>query len=150
MRDALATFIHDARDAREYQRAVAVQMVEEGIAPATIMHVLHVSAPFISKWKRIYAESGVEGLRIKYKGGIPHLSAAARQETIAWLKAQDSWDLAALQTYVHETFAVEYASPQSYYALFHDAGLSWKKAQATNPKKKMRSSQKSARKLARM
>jgi len=91
MSDPLAAFLCDARDAREYRRAVAVQMVEEGIAPSTIMHILQVSAPFISKWKRIYAESGIEALRLKYKGGIAHLSAAARLETITWLKAQDHW-----------------------------------------------------------
>jgi len=129
MSDTLAAFISDVRDAREYRRAVAVQMVEEGIAPSTIMHILQVSAPFISKWKRIYAESGVEGFRLKYKGGIAHLSAAARLETITWLKAQDHWDLVALQTYLNATFGVEYQSPQSYYDLFHAAGLSWKKAQ---------------------
>jgi putative transposase len=135
MDDALATFIHQARDAREYARAVAVQMTQHGIAPRVIQDTLQVSAPFISKWKRIYAETGADGLRLRYQGGISRLSEAARATTLQWLQAQKHASLLVLQTYLKETFGVEYRSPQSYYTLMHAAGLRWKKAQATNPKK---------------
>lgn len=135
MPTTLAEFIQQTRDAREYKRAVALQMVEQGLAPALITTTLQVSAPFISKWKRIYREQGLEGLRIHYKGPLGKLTRDEREQTLTWLAEQTSCNLATLQTYLKTTFGVEYRSPQSYYTLFREAGLSWKKAQASNPKK---------------
>jgi putative transposase len=137
MDTALTDFITHTRDAREYKRAVAVQMEAQGIAHAVIRQTLHVSAPFISKWKRIYTTEGVAGLRLKHRGGVGKLSASARQDIIRWIQAQAAWDLAALMAYVQEEFGVVYHSPQSYYTLLHAAGLSWQQTQATNPKKTM-------------
>jgi transposase len=145
MDTALTDFITHTREAREYKRAVAVQMEAQGTAHQVIMQTLHVSAPFISKWKRIYATEGVTGLRLTYRGGIGKLSAVARQDTIRWLQTQDAWDVPALMAYVQEQFGVVYDSPQSYYTLLHAAGLSWQQTQATNPKKTFRPSRRNGR-----
>jgi putative transposase len=110
-------------------------MAHEGIAYDTIATMLQVSKPFISKWKRISAEDGVVGLRMGYHGAISYLTSDQREQTIAWLRDQESWSVPALQSYLQETFQVVYQSLQSYYDLLHAAGLSWKKTQATNPKK---------------
>lgn len=44
MGHALAQFVQQTHNAREYKRAVAVQMVEHDIAHLLIMHALQVSA----------------------------------------------------------------------------------------------------------
>jgi putative transposase len=112
----------------------------------TITAVLQASKSFISKWKGIYDEQGVAGFRIGYRGSAGYLTADQRDQTIAWLRAQYTWSVPALQTYLRDTFQVEYQSLQSYYDLLHAAGLSWKKSQATNPKKTMSWSPKAGRK----
>ncbi len=63
MLDALNQFLEETHDTREYKRALAVKMAHEGIAYAVIAAMLQVSKPFISKWKRIAAEAGIDGLR---------------------------------------------------------------------------------------
>jgi len=135
MTDPLHQFLEETRDTREYRRAVAVQMARQGIDYDTITAVLSVSKAFISKWTGIYAEQGAEGLHMGYHGSVGYLTAAQRDQTIAWLRDQESWSVPALQTYLQDMFQVVYQSLQSYYDLLHAAGLSWKKTQATNQKK---------------
>jgi len=137
MSDPVHQFLDDTRDTREYKRALAVKMAHQGIAYDTITAVLQVSKSFISKWKGIYAEQGVAGFQMGYRGSAGYLTAEQRDQTIAWLREQNAWSVPALQAYLRDTFQVEYQSLQSYYDLLHEAGLSWKKSQATNPKKTM-------------
>jgi putative transposase len=135
MCDALSRFLQETRDTREYTRALAVQLALHEVDYAVIIAALEVSRPFISKWKRIYIEHGVDGLRMSYRGSAGFLTPDQRTQTLAWLRAQSSWSVAALQTYLRDPWGVVYQSAQSYYALLHAAGLRWKKAQARNPKK---------------
>lgn len=138
MTEALASFLQQASDVREYKRALAVQLAEQGIDYAVIKQSLQVSGPFISKWRRIYREEGVEGFRMGYKGSKGHLTAHQRVETVAWLKSLSRWDVGQLQAYLQDTYGVVYQSLQSYYDLLHAAGLSWKKSQPKSPQKTMR------------
>ena len=138
MGDDLVPFLREARDAREYQRAQAVKLALDGYRYAQIAAIMQVSPSFISKWKRIYLADGIAALRLGYGGTQGYLTTEQRAQTIAWLQAQEQWDVAALQTYLRTTFAVAYQSLQSYYDLLSAAGLSWKKAEATNPKKTLR------------
>ena len=135
MDEALSDFLRTTRDAREYKRGLAVQMAQQEFAYAAISQLLQVSEPFISKWKKLYAEQGVDGLRLGYRGSESYLTEHQRAEVLAWIAHQDRCDLLRLQVYLRDTYAVEYLSNQSYYALLHEAGLSWKKVQASNPKK---------------
>jgi putative transposase len=137
MPDPVHQFLDDTRDTREYKRALAVTMAQQGIAYDTITAVLQVSKSFISKWKGIYTKQGVAGFRMGYRGSAGYLTTEQRDQTIAWLREQNAWSVPALQAYLRDTFQVEYQSLQSYYDLLHEAGLSWKKSQATNPKKTM-------------
>ncbi|MEN9260797.1 MAG: winged helix-turn-helix domain-containing protein [Thermostichus sp. HHBFW_bins_43] len=129
----LQEFIDSNPDARELKRALAVQMVQHNYRYEDIRAVLHVSLGFISKWKQRFADEGVQGLRLAYPGASPYLSAEQRAQVLAWLKQKQSWHLAELQQHLEETYDVVFASRQSYYELFHAAGIHWKKTQATNP-----------------
>ena len=150
MDELLSEFLRSTRDAREYKRALAVQMASQNYPYETISHLLQVSEPFVSKWKRLYAEQGVDGLRLGYQGSEGFLTESQRAEVLAWIDTQELCDLARLQAFLADTYAVVFQSNQSYYDLLHAAGLSWKKVQASNPKKTIRSWQPSRPKSAPM
>lgn len=137
----LQTFLKTTTDVREYQRGTAVQLALRGELYAAIRQVLPVSKAFISKWKKIYAERGTDGLRVAYRGSDSYLTVAQRTEVLTWIAAQDPCDVARLRAHLQEQYGVAYQSQQSYYALLHAANRSWKKVQASNPKKTMLRSQ---------
>ena len=133
MHDDLYTFIRSNPDGRELKRAVAVQMALNGYKHRENKETLGVSSGFISKWTHAYQESGVTGLTLGYVGSIGYLSPEQRACIIAWLKRQNTWNLAELRTYIEQTYAVVFESKQSYYTLFKQAGINWKKTQKRNP-----------------
>jgi len=127
MLDELNDFIHSNRDAREFKRAVAVQMFIKGYKHREIGESLGVSSGFISKWTERYEQLGVQGLKLGYQGSVGYLEPEQRQAVIAWLKRKNYWNLAELQGYIEAEYQVVFNSKQSYYTLFEQAGISWKK-----------------------
>ena len=134
MLDDLNKFIQSNPDPRELKRAVAVQMFLQSYKHCEIQTILGVSSGFISKWTRLYEQFGVSGLRLGYLGSIGYLEPEQRQAVITWLKTKNYWNLAELQGHVQDEFDVVFDSKQSYYTLFEQAGISWKKTQKRNPK----------------
>ncbi|NJK64908.1 MAG: transposase [Synechococcaceae cyanobacterium SM2_3_1] len=130
----LVAFIESNPDPRELKRAVAVRMTLQGYTHRQIHDVLQVVSGFISKWKQAYLLHGVEGLKLGHKGSKGYLTPEQRQQTIDWLKSKNYWDLHELEYYVAESFDVIFSSRTSYYELFREAGISWKKSQKYNPK----------------
>lgn len=134
MLDNLNEFIQSNPDPRELKRAVAVQMFLKNYKHREIQEVLGVSSGFISKWTKLYKLLGVSGLRLAYQGSVGYLELAQRQAVIAWLGSNDYWNLAELQGHIQDHYDVVFDSKQSYYTLFEQAGISWKKTQKRNPK----------------
>ena len=134
MLEDLNEFIVSNPDARELKRAVAVQMFLKGYKHREIGESVGVSSGFISKWSERYEEFGVSGLRLAYSGSVGYLEPEQRQSVIAWLKGKKYWNLAELQAYIEAEYEVVFDSKQSYYTLFEQAGISWKKTQKRNPK----------------
>ena len=66
---------------------------------------------------------------------VGYLTSERREQVLAWLKQQQTWNLAELMTCVRDTCGVVYQSKQSYYDLFAQAGISWKKSQKRNPRR---------------
>ena len=93
-------------------------MVLQGYSYFAIRDVLQVSVGFISKYKQVFHEHGVAGLTLQHQGSIGYLDTHQRQTVIAWLKQKDYWNLSALQQHIEDTYAVVFASNQSYYELF--------------------------------
>ncbi|MBD1845848.1 transposase [Cyanobacteria bacterium FACHB-63] len=135
MQSDLKTFIAGNPDPRELKRALAVQMVQQGYLYSDIQAVLQVSLGFITKWKQGYEAEGVKGLRLAYRGRKSYLSDGQRRGVLDWLQQKQYWQLPELVEYVDQQYGVIFASKQSYYDLFHEAGISWKKTQKRNPKK---------------
>lgn len=131
----LEKFIASNPDRRELKRALAVQMRLQGYRYQDIQDLLQVSSGFIRDWFVGFEQQGVDGLRLGYQGAKPYLDATKRQAVVNWLRQKNYWHLPELQQYVEETYGVIFQSKQSYYELFHAAGVSWKKSQASNPRK---------------
>lgn len=80
--DWLIQLIQSNPDPRELKRALAVQMVMQNYNHSTIGNILGVSVGFVNKWKYIFVEQGVAGLRLKYKGSKSYLDSIQRQIVI--------------------------------------------------------------------
>lgn len=133
--DELSQLIQDNPDPRELKRALAVQMVRQDYRHREIQQILQVSSGFISKWTGAYEHQGVQGLRLRHKGSVGYLDAGQRQAVLEWLQQKNYWDLQELEAHIEDHYGVVFQSNQSYYELFHTAGISWKKTQKRNPKK---------------
>lgn len=133
--DELSQFIQDNPDPRELKRALAVQMVLQDYRHREIQSILQVSSGFISKWTQAFGQQGIEGLRLQHQGSAGYLDIGQRQAVLEWLQQKNYWNLQELQTHLDEHYGVAFKSNQSYYDLFKEAGISWKKTQKSNPKK---------------
>ena len=131
---SLSKFMENSQDKREIQRAMAVKMLFEGYKHEASQSILGVSSGFISKWKKAFFKEGVEGLKLAYKGSQGFLNPQQHSEVTEWLKTKDRWNLSELEYEVASKYGVVFKSRQSYYELFDAARISWKKAQACNPK----------------
>lgn len=133
--EELIKFIQGNPDPRELKRALAVQMVIQNYNHSTIGNILGVSVGFVNKWKYIFVEQGVNGLRLKYKGSSGYIDYAQKQTVLNWLKQKNYWHLSELKEYIEDKFNVVFESNQSYYDLLKQANISWKKTQKKNPRK---------------
>jgi putative transposase len=133
--DELAHFINQTKDAREIKRALAVKMKLQGKHYREIKQLLGVSHQFISKWKNCAIFEGVENLRIKYQGRKSYLTTEKKQQVIQWLRDQEYLRLSDLRLHLQQEYNLIFESEQSYYSLFKEAGISWKKTQKKNPAK---------------
>lgn len=134
MLEELNEFIQSNPDARELKRAVAVQMFLKGYKHREIGESLGVSSGLISKWTQVYEHQGGAGLKLAYQGSVGYLEPGQRQALIVWLQSKSYWNLAEVQGYIQDEYDVVFGSKQSYYTLFEQARISWKKKQKRNPK----------------
>lgn len=132
--ESLIEFISTNTDPRELKRALAVKMVRHNYSYYQIRDTLGVSVGFISKYLQKFEQEGIEGLKLKHKGSQGYLTSKQKQATLEWLERKNYWQLSELQTYLEANYDVRFASLQSYYALFSEAGISWKKTQKSNPR----------------
>ena len=133
--EELIDFIQGNPDPRELKRALAVQMVMPNYKHSEIGNILRVSVGFVSKWKYTFGEQGITGLKLKHQGSRGYLNCRQRQAVIDWLKQKNYWQLDELKQHIEESFDVIFESNQSYYELFKQADISWKKTQKKNPNK---------------
>lgn len=134
MLEELIEFIQSNPDPRELKRAIAVKMWLKGYKHREIQESLLVSSGFISKWTQIYAIEGLSALKLAHQGAIGYLKVEQRQTIFEWLQAKKYWNLGELKAYIEEQYNVVFSSQQSYYELFKQAKISWKKTQKCNPK----------------
>jgi putative transposase len=118
----LTNFLKGDRDPREYRRALAVRLALTGHTHRKIKSILGVSSAFVSKWKALYKERGIEALNLGYKGHTSYLNDEQKQELVDWILTQDTWNISQLRLYLFDQFGVAFKSRQSYYALLRVVG----------------------------
>jgi putative transposase len=131
--ETLDDLINDATDSRETKRALTVKMLQTGLSPQSIAHLLNVSEQYVSKWKIRYEKAGVLGLRLGYQGKKPYLKEQEQLQVVEWIKTHESITLEALRDYLENQYAIIYDSKQSYYDLLSEAGMSYHRTTASNP-----------------
>jgi putative transposase len=131
--EKLDQFIDTNSEPREIKRALAVQMLAQGVKRTKIQEILGISEAFISKWKVRYAWEGLEGLKLKHQGSQGYLSKRDRAEVIHWLEQKTQVHFSDLKNHLEDCYGVELKSKQSYYDLLKEAGMSWKKTQKKIP-----------------
>lgn len=132
--ETLDDLINNATDPRETKRALTVKMLQMGLSPQTISYLLNVSEQYVSKWKIQYEKEGVSGLHLAYQGKKPYLSREQRSRVIDWIKRHQTMTIEALRDYIESQYEVIYESKQSYYDLLSEAGMSYHRTSAINPK----------------
>lgn len=130
----LTSLINSNPDPRELKRALAVKMSIDGHPDQTIAQLLGVSNNFIRDWKKAFKVEGVDGVKLGYKGAKGKLTTEQREEIIEWLKNKQYWHLDELINHLEDKYDVVYKSKQSYYELFEQGRISWKRSQKVNPK----------------
>lgn len=127
--------IIDSPAGLEIKRALAVKMNLYDFKTKDICALLNVSDSFVSKWKTIYENEGARGLRLNYKGGTGFLTEFQRYEILFYLKDKPHYSIENLRDYINRYYGIIYQSKQSYYDLLKEAGLTWHRTQAVNPKR---------------
>jgi transposase len=130
----LMSLINSNPDPRELKRALAIKMSIDGHPDQTIAQLLGVSNNFIRDWKKAFKVEGVAGIKLGYKGAKGKLTIEQRTEIIEWLKNKQYWHLDELINHLEDKYDVVYKSKQSYYELFEQGRISWKRSQKVNPK----------------
>jgi transposase len=114
---------------------MAVKLVLLEFEPRDIAELLRVTESFVSKWKGLCFEHGVDAFVLKYHGYQGYLTPDQRQSIIEWIKAQKIRNIDNLIAFIRTTYRIEFKSRQSYYDLFTAAGITWKRAQSQHPDK---------------
>jgi transposase len=120
-------------ECRECKRAFAVKLDLLGYSHVVIEELLDVSSSFIRKWRNQYERHGVDCFYLQYRGSQGYLSPEDRAEVLRFLTTKEYYRVEELREYVKEQYDVTYKSKQSYYDLLHEAHISWKKTEASNP-----------------
>jgi putative transposase len=130
----LVDLIKSNPDPRELKRALAVKMSIDGHPEQIIAQLLAISKNFIRDWKKAFKVEGIAGIKLGYQGAKGKLTIEQREEIIEWLKSKEYWHLDELTNHLEDKYDVVYKSKQSYYDLFEQGRISWKRSQKVNPK----------------
>jgi putative transposase len=118
---ALDEWVKNNSDSRELKRAMVVKLTLQGWTYNSIAEFLNVSNGFISKWNKRFKQSGLEGLKLSYKGSSGYLTKQQKQDVINWLNKDDNQGLETIKCYLREKYGINFKSDSSYYNLIKEA-----------------------------
>ncbi len=133
--EELQNFINSSRHSMEIKRALAIRMLLLKYKVKDVCIILDVSDSFVNKWKFIYEQDGIEGLKLGYTGREPYLSKEEQKEIVNYISRKKSINLNDIITYIEEKYSIIFKSKQSYYSLLHSSNKSYHKSEKENPKK---------------
>lgn len=100
---------------------MVVKLTLQGLNYNSIANYLNVSNGFISKWNKRFKESGIEGLKLSYKGSSGYLTKQQKQDVINWLTQGENQGLENIKCYLREKYGINFKSNSSYYNLIKEA-----------------------------
>jgi putative transposase len=118
---ALDEWVKNNSDSRELKRAMVVKLTLQGWTYNSIAEFLNVSNGFISKWNKRFKQSGLEGLKLSYKGSSGYLTKQQKQDVINWLNKDDNQGLEKIKRYLRDKYGINFKSDSSYYNLIKEA-----------------------------
>jgi putative transposase len=118
---ALDEWVKNNSDSRELKRAMVVKLTLQGWTYNSIAEFLNVSNGFISKWNKRFKQSGLEGLKLSYKGSSGYLTKQQKQDVINWLNKDDNQGLETIKRYLRDKYGINFKSDSSYYNLIKEA-----------------------------
>ncbi|MEQ9554070.1 MAG: helix-turn-helix domain-containing protein [Coleofasciculus sp. G3-WIS-01] len=119
----LNEFISNTLDVREWKRAEVVRLKLLGVPYKEITNRLGVSTSFIAKLQRRYAERGIEGIKLAYKGSKSYLTATEKAEITHWLNCPEHRNISDLKRHLRDNYDVVFKSKESYYRLLRESQL---------------------------
>jgi putative transposase len=131
---SLDEIIDTSQETREVKRALSVKMLQYGITPEQIHHLLNVSVQYVSKWKTKYEVHGVASLLLAYKGKEGYLNSDQEHEIVQWIQNHKTLSIEQVIDHITHTYGVTYKSKQSYYHLLDLGGMSYHRSEKANPK----------------
>lgn len=118
---ALDEWVKSNSDSRELKRAMVVKLTLKGWTYKAIADSLNVSNGFISKWNKRFKESGLEGLKLSYKGSSGYLTKQQKQDVMKWLNQDENQGLETIKRYLRDKYGINFKSDSSYYNLIKEA-----------------------------
>lgn len=133
----LEDLVKRSAKSREIKRGLAVQRDLAGQSRKLIAEVLGVCLSFVSKWRLIFDEYGVNGLISTHQGGASRafLKTEQKEKVLAHIRSQEVFGPGELAQHLKSVYGISFQSPQSYYELLHEAGKTWHKSQKANPRR---------------
>lgn len=128
----------ECRDVRERRRLQGVRLYVTGEKVETILKVVQTSVSSLGRWVSRYRKKGLAGLRASLTVGNHRcLKVGERAEVVRLLSEETPptlglsggayWQVGTVRQLVRQRYGVEYATPSSYRALLHEAGLSYQR-----------------------
>jgi len=121
----LDDWIKDNSDLREIKRAIAVKLAIQGWNYSSISKLLNVSTGFISKWNKRFQKTGLEGLKLSYKGSSGYLTKQQKQDVLKWLHQEEKPKVEEVKHYLIDKYDIQFKSKSSYYNLIKEAQNCW-------------------------
>ncbi|MEQ8970020.1 MAG: helix-turn-helix domain-containing protein [Coleofasciculus sp. C1-SOL-03] len=118
---ALDEWVKNNSDSRELKRAMVVKLTLQGWTYNSIAEFLNVSNGFISKWNKRFKQSGLEGLKLSYKGSSGYLTKQQKQDVMKWLNQDENQGLETIKRYLRDKYGINFKSNSSYYNLIKEA-----------------------------
>jgi len=130
-RSDLKALLRDGHtEQRLARRANAILLLDDGWNCERVAKALYLDDDTIRGWRKLYDESGLEGLRRFEAGGsASHLSREQEKELSAYVRESLPRSTREAAVFLYQRFGVTYESRSGLVALLHRLGFDYKKPQ---------------------
>ena len=108
--ELIEAFKSNDYDIRQYERIVAMSLIDYGLPHNDIAEILHVSYSSIYRWAKSCESGGLEGLMPNFNGGRKSkFTDDQREKFIERIKEEDNVTITGARRILYEEFGHEYS-----------------------------------------